>query len=111
MRDTAVINAKEFRAFIDSNLDASSRFLQQLLHAPLCYRRNVCPLLYLWSFLTQPCSTLRATLSGGGGGSGRESRDFANAVSRKVCVLGYMGVGKSSLTIQYAHGTLFSLFL
>jgi hypothetical protein len=47
------------------------------------------------------CSTLRATLSGGGSaGRGRESRDFASAVSRKVCVLGYMGVGKSSLTIQ-----------
>jgi hypothetical protein len=53
--------------------------------------------------VTPPCSTLRATLSGGGGGSGRESRDFGNAVSRKVCVLGYMGVGKSSLTIQYAE--------
>ena len=25
VRDTVVINAKEFRAFIDSNLDASSR--------------------------------------------------------------------------------------
>ena len=64
-----------------------------------------CALLRCSVSLTLPCSTLRATLAGGGrAGSGRDSRDYSNAVSRKVCVLGYMGVGKSSLTIQYAEG-------
>jgi hypothetical protein len=34
VHDTVVINAKEFRAFIDSNLDASSRCLLQPLRYP-----------------------------------------------------------------------------